>query len=138
MSERERYEAGKEARRTVLHGAGGEEASSAHIDALLHYLKGAGEGHSAHPGPQETLTDHEIRRRIVDRVLDAGGEVSAAIVAAGSVWLRGRVGCRSEIALLERTLRNVPGVTRLDMCLGYDIDDTADASAPDRSPVTPA
>ncbi|NUP46613.1 MAG: hypothetical protein HOW97_04775 [Catenulispora sp.] len=65
----------------------------------------------------------ELRRRVVDRVIDAGGEVSTAIVSGGTVLVRGRVGCRSEIPMLERELLCIPGVTELELHLGYDIDD---------------
>jgi hypothetical protein len=123
MSERQEFEAGKEARREVLHDAGHETASTDHMEALVRYLKGAGAGQSTGTGRAKPLSDAEIRTQVVDRVIDAGGEVTAAIVAAGAVWLRGRVGCHSEIPLLEQTLAEIPGVTRLDLRLEYDIDD---------------
>jgi hypothetical protein len=123
MSERQEFEAGKEARRGVLHDAGHETASTDRMEALVRYLKGAGQGKSTGTGRAKPLSDAEIRTQAVNRVIDAGGEVTAAIVAAGSLLLRGRIGCRSEIALLERTLSQIPGVTRLDMRLEYDIDD---------------
>jgi hypothetical protein len=124
MSEREEYEASKEARRTVLHGAGHEPASGDHTEALLRYLKGSARRQS--PAPAEPLSDAEIRARAVDRVLDAGGEVTGAIVIAGSVWLRGRVGCRSEITLLRRALAEIPGVNQVVLRLEYDIDDVSE------------
>lgn len=123
MSGREEFEAGKEARRAVLHGAGHEEASVDHTEALLRYLKGSGQGRSAGAGRVKPLSDAEIRTRAVDLVTDAGGETTAAIVAAGSLLLRGRVGCRSQIAALRRMLSGIPGVTRLDLRLDYDVDD---------------
>ena len=123
MSEHEKYEAGKEARSSVLHDAGHEQASTDRMEALLRYLKGTGQGQSTGSSRAKPLSDAEIRTLAVDRVIDAGGEVTAAIVAAGAVWLRGRVGCRSEIGLLEQTLSKIPGVTRVDLRLEYDIDD---------------
>jgi CBS domain-containing protein len=68
--------------------------------------------------------DDEIRRRVIDRAVDAGGEVYAITVSKGSVWIRGRVGCRSEIPILEQMLRQTPGVAGLQVELSYDIDDT--------------
>jgi hypothetical protein len=124
MSEREEFQAGKEARRGVLHEAGHEEGSTDHMEALLRYLKGSGQGQSTGAGRVRPLSDAEIRTLAVDRVIDAGGEVTAAIVAAGTLWLRGRVGRRSEIALLRQALSEIPGVTRLDLRLEYDVDDT--------------
>lgn len=123
MSKREGLEAGKEARRGVLHDAGHGEASTEHMDALLRYLKGSGQGQSTGSGRTEALSDAEIRTRAVDMVIDAGGEATAAIVSAGAVLLRGRVGCRGEIAPLQRKLSQIPGVTRLDLRMEYDIDD---------------
>lgn len=102
-----------------------DEASGDGLEALLRYVKGSGRGQSPGTERAEPLSDAEIRTRAVDRVLDAGGEVSAAFVAAGSLRLRGRVGCRSEIGLLERSLADIPGVRRVDLRLEYDIDDTA-------------
>lgn len=125
MGEHEEFHAGKEARRSVLDDAGHEKSSTDHMDALLRYLKGSGQGHSAGAAREQPLSDAEIRTRAVNRVIDAGGEVFAAFVAVGSLKLRGRVGCRSEIALLERSLADIPGVTRVDLRLAYDIDDTS-------------
>lgn len=75
-------------------------------------------------GNEPAFGDAEIRARAVDPVLEAGGEVTGVIVAAGWVWLHGRVGCRSEVATLQRTLAEIPGVTGVDLRLAYDIDDT--------------
>lgn len=72
---------------------------------------------------EEPFGHHEVRRRVIDRVIDAGGEVSMITVSRGTVLVRGRVGCRSEIAMLEHELRGIPGVARLDLRLAYDIDD---------------
>lgn len=123
MSGREEYEAGKEARRGVLHDAGHEGSSTDHMEALVRYLKGAGQGGSTGAGRVKPLSDNEIRSRAVDLVVDAGGKVSAAIVAAGSLWLRGRVDLHSQAAVLERSLSEIPGVTRVDLRLEYGTDD---------------
>ena len=55
-------------------------------------------------------TDDEIRRRVVDRVIDVGGEVLDVKVTRGAVRLRGRVGEPGEIALAGMLLRRVDGV----------------------------
>lgn len=123
MSEREEFEAGKEARRSVLHDGGHEGSSTSHMEALVRYLKGAGQGGSTGAGRVKPLGDAEIRVRAVSLVGDAGGEVTAAIVAAGSLWLRGRVERHSQAAVLERKLSEIPGVTRVDLRLEYRTDD---------------
>lgn len=123
MGEHQEYEAGKEARRGVLHDAGHKGASTDHMEALVRYLKGAGQGSSTGAGRVKPLSDDEIRSHAVDLVVDAGGKVSAAIVAAGSLWLRGRVERHSQAAVLERKLSEIPGVTRVDLRLEYGIDD---------------
>lgn len=123
MSERQEFEAGKEARRGVLHDAGHEGSSTDHMEALVRYLKGAGQGSSTGAGRAKPLSDAEIRSHAVDLVVDAGGKVSAAIVAAGSLWLRGRVETHSQAAALERELSGIPGVTRVDLRLEYRTDD---------------
>jgi hypothetical protein len=122
MSEREEFTSGKEARRGVLHDAG-HEASADHTEALVRYLKGAGQAGSTGAGRVKPLGDAEIRSHAVDLVVDAGGEVTAAITAAGSLWLRGRIERRSQAAELERKLSEIPGVTRLDLRLDYGTDD---------------
>jgi hypothetical protein len=120
---REDYEGGKEARRGVLHDAEHKEASIDHMDALLRYLKGSGQGQSAGAGRAKPLSDVEIRTRAVDLVTGGGGEVTAAMVVAGSMLLRGRVVRRSQIPSTERALSTIPGVMRLDLRLEYDVDD---------------
>jgi CBS domain-containing protein len=77
--------------------------------------------------------DDEIRRRVIDRVIDAGGEVYAVTISEGSVWIRARVGCRSEIPVLEQMLRQTPGVVRFEADLAYDVDDTATVTATTRT-----
>ncbi|GAA2008864.1 hypothetical protein [Catenulispora subtropica] len=97
-------------------------------------------GRRAPGGTVDALDRHELRRRVVDRVIDAGGEVSMATVSDGMVLVRGRVGCRSEVAMLERELRDLPGVTQLDLRLGYDIDDIDEMGGMgdmDDAPTTP-
>jgi hypothetical protein len=123
MSERQEFEAAKDTRQAVLHDAGHEEASTDHMEALFRHPKGSRQGQSTCTGRVRPLSDAEIRCLAVDRVIDAGGEVTALIVAAGSVMMRGRVGCRSQIAPLRRTLWGIPGITRMDLRLEYDIDD---------------
>lgn len=123
MSKREEYQAGTEARRAVPHRAGSEAASTDHVEALLRYLKGAGHGQSTGTGRTKPFNDADIRTLAIALVDEAGGKTDAALVAAGSVWLRGRVGHRSQIAALERKLSEIPGVTRLDLKLNYDTDD---------------
>lgn len=124
MSEREGNESGEQSRRAVARSAEQKNVSADGLEALLRYVKGSGRGQSSGTDRAKPLSDAEIRTCAVDRVIDAGGEVSAAFVAAGSLRLRGRVGCRSEIGLLERSLADIPGVRRLDLRLEYDIDDT--------------
>jgi hypothetical protein len=123
MSERQEFEAGKEARHGVLHGTRHEGASADPMEALVRYLNGAGQGRSTGAGRAKPLSDTEIRSHAVDLVVDAGGEVSAAIVAAGSLWLRARVERHSQAAVLERKLSEIPGVTRVDLRLAYGTDD---------------
>lgn len=60
------------------------------------------------------VNDAEIRRRAVDRVIDVGGEVLGVTVHDGAVRLRGRVGAREDIPLLERLLREIDGATDVD------------------------
>ncbi len=59
-------------------------------------------------------TDTEIRRRVVDRVIDAGGEVLGIAVDHGAVRLRGRVGLSGEIPLIERLVHQIDGVACVD------------------------
>jgi osmotically-inducible protein OsmY len=56
------------------------------------------------------LSDEEIRRRVVDRVIDVGGEVLDVEVDHGEVRLRGRVGEPGEAALARHLVRRVDGV----------------------------
>lgn len=123
MSKRDEFEAGREARRGVLHDSGHEGTSTDHMEALVRYLKGAGQGGSTGAGRVKPLADAEIRVRAVSLVGEAGGEVTAAIVAAGSLWLRGRVERHSQAAVLERKLSEIPGVVRVDLRLEYRTDD---------------
>lgn len=124
MSERRDFKAGGEARRSVLHGAGREPGGTGdHMEGLLRYLKSAGQGGTAGAGRAKPLGDADIHTLAVRLATDAGAEVSATIVAAGSVWLRGRIGLRSAITPLEKQLSQIPGVTRLDLKLTYDTDD---------------
>jgi CBS domain-containing protein len=69
--------------------------------------------------------DREIRRRVTDRVIDVGGDVYAVCVAHGSLVVRGRIGNRSEIAVVERILRKIPGIDRVTLDFEYETDDTA-------------
>jgi len=124
MSERSDFQAGDEARRAVLHDAGHEPGGTGdRMEGLLRYPKGAGLGADAGIGRTKPLCDADIHTLTVRLATDAGVEVSAAIVAAGSVWLRGRIGLRSGIAPLEKQLSRIPGVTRLDLNLTCDTDD---------------
>ncbi len=59
-------------------------------------------------------TDEEIRRHVIDRVIDMGGEVFGATVDHGVVRLRGRVGMREDIPLVDHLLRQVNGVTGIE------------------------
>ena len=76
----------------------------------------------------------------MDRVHNAGGEITAVVVAAGSVWLRGRVNCRSEISRLQESLAQIPGVIRLNLRMTDDTDDTEQKcpEARQRRPKCPA
>jgi CBS domain-containing protein len=67
--------------------------------------------------------DDEVRRRIIDRVIDFGGEVYTASVSGGSVHVRGRVTRAGEVAVLEKLLRETPGVVDLQLDFIYDVDD---------------
>ncbi|MBS2966929.1 CBS domain-containing protein [Actinocrinis puniceicyclus] len=58
--------------------------------------------------------DGELRRKIIDRVIDLGGEVFSVRVDDGAVSLCGRVGDVGEIALIERALRLIDGVVSVD------------------------
>lgn len=58
--------------------------------------------------------DGELRREIIDRVIDLGGEVFCVRVDDGAVTLRGRVGDVGEIALIESALRRIEGVVGVD------------------------
>lgn len=131
MSERKEFEATNEARGAVLHEAGHERPSGDHMDALLRYLKGTGHGRSTGAADAKPLDDDEIRARAEGLVLAAGGEVGAVIVTAGSVWLRGRVSRRSTVARLQRSLAEIPGVTHVELRLGWDIDDAGQLPAPE-------
>ena len=68
--------------------------------------------------------NREIRRRITDRVIDMGGDVYSVCVAHGSVFVRGWIGNRSEIAVVERLLRKTQGVDRVTLDFEYETDDT--------------
>lgn len=57
------------------------------------------------------VDDTEIRRRVIDRVIDVGGEVLDVAIDDGAVWLHVRLGERHGVALLERLLYEVDGVT---------------------------
>lgn len=124
MSKHHEYEAGKEARRAVIHEARRRQGTGNRMEALLRYLKAAGAERPASPDGGGPLSDEEIRVRAVDLITDAGGEATTAIAASGRVWVRGHIGCRSEIILLEKEISKLPGVTRVDLRLEYDIDDT--------------
>lgn len=56
------------------------------------------------------LSDEEIRRRVIDRVIDVGGEVLYVEVEHGAVRLRGRVGVPAEVTLAQDLVRRVDGV----------------------------
>lgn len=58
--------------------------------------------------------DAEIRRRVIDRVIDVGGEALRVAVDHGAVRLHGHVGERDDIPLIEHLLREVDGVTDVD------------------------
>jgi CBS domain-containing protein len=76
--------------------------------------------------PSEDVADARIRCRVIDRVIDLGGEVLAVSVDDGVVRLRIRIGTRGEIPLVERLLGRIPGVVRLELI--------ADPVGSDRSP----
>jgi CBS domain-containing protein len=76
--------------------------------------------------PSEDAADARIRCRVIDRVIDLGGEVLAVSVDDGVVRLRIRIGTRGEIPLVERLLGRIPGVVRLELI--------ADPVGSDRSP----
>lgn len=59
-------------------------------------------------------TDEEIRRHVIDRVIDLGGEVFGVTVYHGVVRLHGRVGMREDVPVIERLLQEVEGVTGIE------------------------
>jgi CBS domain-containing protein len=69
----------------------------------------------------QAVRDAAVRRRVIDRVIDVGGEVLAIAVHKGVVRLHIRIGTRSALSTIEHMLRDVPGVTRL--ALGADVVD---------------
>lgn len=71
--------------------------------------------------------DEDIRHLVTDRVVDVGAEVYSVSASHGSVVVRGRVGKRSEILVIERLLRETPGVSRVWLDFDYGTDDTAEA-----------
>ncbi|HEU5426604.1 MAG TPA: BON domain-containing protein [Actinocrinis sp.] len=56
------------------------------------------------------VADDEIRRRVIDRVIDVGGEVLGIEVEHGAVRLRGRVGEAGQRALVSELILKVDGV----------------------------
>ncbi|MBR7827145.1 CBS domain-containing protein [Actinospica sp. MGRD01-02] len=68
------------------------------------------------------IEEAELRRRVIDRVIDAGGEVSALSVEEGVVRLCVHVGDCGEIPLIEQMLRGIPGVGQLELTVGADVD----------------
>lgn len=64
------------------------------------------------------LGDADVRRHVIDRVIDAGGEVLDVSVRDGVVHLRVQAGGHGDIPLIERMLRDVPGVERLELTVG--------------------
>jgi predicted transcriptional regulator len=70
-----------------------------------------------------TPMDAELRRRVIDRVIDAGGEALGASVTAGAVSLHATVYTRSQAALVEHMVRSLPGVKRLDAAIDFRVDD---------------
>lgn len=73
------------------------------------------------------LRDTQICAQAMNCVIDAGGDVTTVTEDAGTLWLHGRIGHRSEIAPMRQILSEIPGVTRVVLCLNYDIDDTCPA-----------
>lgn len=63
--------------------------------------------------------DAELRRRVIDRVIDLGGEVIAVEVDHGEVWLLGRIGEPGQAALVARLLRRIDGVHSVSSVLTY-------------------
>lgn len=94
---------------------------------------------STHAGRLKPLRDTQICARAVNCVVDAGGDVTTATEDAGTLWLHGRIGRRSEIAPLRQVLSEIPGVAQVVLWLDYDIDDTFSAQrrAAERTPGGP-
>jgi len=63
--------------------------------------------------------DPEVRRQVIDRVIDVGGEVLGVHVENGGVRLCVRVGGRDEAAVVERLVREIDGVVALDASFSY-------------------
>ena len=59
-------------------------------------------------------TDEEIRHHVIDRVIDVGGEVLGVAVEHGVVRLRGRIGMREDVKLVERLLHDIEGVAGVE------------------------
>jgi osmotically-inducible protein OsmY len=82
----------------------------------------------------DSVEDADVRRRVVDRVIDAGGEVQSVVVLDGCVWLQARIGVRSEIPLAERMVRSIPGVAQLQAVFRCDVDDVSGPPPRGRDP----
>lgn len=63
--------------------------------------------------------DTELRRRVIDRVIDIGGEVFALDVAHGEVRLLARIGDPQQAALVADLLLRIEGVRSVSSVLTY-------------------
>ena len=69
------------------------------------------------------LRDEDIRLRVEQAALPGHGELVRARVGQGVVLLVGRVVWRSELARIDRVVREIPGVVEVRDRIGYVWDD---------------
>jgi CBS-domain-containing membrane protein len=79
---------------------------------VIGIVTGSDVNRSRQPRP---VGDGGVRRRVIDRVIDAGGEVLGLQIDDGLVRLRVRVGSCSEIPVIEHLIGDVPGISRLEL-----------------------
>jgi len=80
--------------------------------------------------------DEKIRHETIDRVIDAGGEVTDVAVDAGVVRLRARVDSPCQAPVVEHLVQAVAGVLKLEDTFEYGIDELHDpAQRPSASDV---
>lgn len=76
--------------------------------------------------------DADVRCRVTRCAVAAGGEVVAMTVVRGAVWMRLRIsdpGDARVVRRLERAIRDIDGVTRLDLDVEPAADDTEESGS---------